>query len=279
VPTPPRSVAPAGSGRAQEGAQAAQQAGALGLVHYGNKDAATWAAYDLQRRLSRLRRRTLTRARVQSQEVDPQHQAELLTLTYAPGHEWSPRHVRRCMNAYRLQASRDGIDFRYEWVAELQLGRMRRRGETSAQCLHYHALLWTPIGYSYPHADTRGWWPHGMSQVERARNPVSYLAKYASKGTAGEQLPRGCRVSGGGGISALGRSEVRWWMLPRYVREAFPAVGAAISRKRGGGWIDWDSGEWIPAQWPDTLPSRPPCQADVAECVAALPCPQEDATA
>lgn len=231
---------------------------AAGLVHYGNKVHAGWAAFEQLRRLSRLRRRTLTRARVQSEEVAAEHRAELATYTYAPGNEWQPQHIRACMKAYREQARRDGIEFRYEWVAELQLGRMRRRGETAAQCLHYHALLWTPLGYSYPHPDSRGWWPHGMSNVEVARRPVSYLAKYASKGNNEvERLPRGVRISGGGGISALGRSVVRWWMLPRYVREAFPEVGANIRRKRGGGWCDWDTGEWIPAQWPQAWPQRP----------------------
>jgi hypothetical protein len=113
------------------------------------------------------------------------------------------------------------------------------------------------------------------------------------------------RISGGGGISSLGRAEVRWWMLPRYVREAFPTVGAAISRKRGGGWIDWDTGEVIRSQWPDHLPARalvrapgaalvrelradvvhdqgarsvltPPCQAELPAAARPRPCALED---
>ena len=113
--------------------------------------------------------------------------------------------------------------------------------------MHYHVLVWHPAGYSYPKPDSRGWWPHGMSNVETARNPIGYLAKYASKGTEGEALPPGARVSGGGGLTEAGQREVRWWLLPRYVREYFPEVGAQIRRARGGGWINWDGGEWLPA--------------------------------
>lgn len=225
-----------------------------GLVNTGTSDTrrGCWtpeanAAFELQRRLYRMKRRTLTRARVQSQEVPEAHQVAMWTLTYAPGREWSPRHITECIKAAREQARRDGVEFRYEWVAELQTRRMRRRGELARQCLHYHVLVWMPEGYRFPLPDERGWWPHGMTRVEWARNPVGYLAKYASKGTGGEPLPKGCRISGGGGLSEVGRLEVAWWMLPRYVREQFPEQGERIRRMRGGGWLNWDTGEWIPA--------------------------------
>lgn len=199
-----------------------------------------WAYVELQRRLFRFKRRTITRARVQSQEVSSGHSVHLATFTYAPGHQWLPRHIAECVNSYRNQARRDGVPFRYEWVAELQLRRMAKYRASPRECLHYHALLFQPPGYEFPKPDTRGWWPHGLTNVELARNPVGYLAKYSSKGTEGQLLPRGCRISGGGGLSELGRREVRWWMLPRYVREAFPTVGQQITRQRGGGWYNWD---------------------------------------
>lgn len=194
---------------------------------------------------------------MQAQEVPEAHRVELVTFTYDPRFQWSPRHIAQAVDAYRKQARRDGVDFRYEWVAELQLSRMRRRLESAAHCLHYHMLTWTPEGYAYPKPDSRGWWRHGMTNVEVARYPVAYLCKYASKGSKGERFPRGVRISGGGGLSALGKAEARWWLLPRYVREAFPAIGEDIQRKRGGGWCNWDTGEWIPAQWPEHLPQRP----------------------
>jgi hypothetical protein len=217
-------------------------------------EARTWEDFNLwfatQRRLSKMRRRTLTRSRVQVEEAAalwPNHLVDFVTLTYAPGDEWSPRHIAECAQRYRDQAARDDVPFRYEWVAELQLKRMKRRGESSRECLHYHMLVWRPNGYEFPKPDSRGWWSHGMSNVEVARNPVGYLSKYASKGTEGESLPPRVRISGGGGLSEIGRREVAWWLLPRYVREAFPIVGAKVRREVGGGWLNWDEGVFLDA--------------------------------
>lgn len=205
----------------------------------------------LCRRLSLHKRRVITAARVHAQEHIAPHQVELVTFTYRPECEWSPRHLTECLHSYRKQAHRDGVDrFAYVWSAELQLQRMRSRGESARHCLHYHAIVWTPDGYRFPKPDQRGWWPHGMTNREVARNPVGYLAKYASK-VGGQdyqyRLPAQCRISGCGGLSEVGRRELRWWLLPRYVREQFPEVGAHVRRARGGGWVDWDSGEWVPS--------------------------------
>lgn len=195
-----------------------------------------------------MRRRTITRSRLQCEEVLAQgteHQVSLVTFTYAPGQSWRSRHIAECIGHYRKQAERDGVPFRYEWVAELQLKRMRRRAETAAQCMHYHAIIWENDGHRFPHPDERGWWPHGMTNVEVARNPVGYLAKYASKGTEGEALPRGARISGGGGLSENGRKLAAWWLRPRYVREAFPDFLQQVRRASGGGWLDVSTGEWV----------------------------------
>lgn len=236
-----------------------------GLVHTASSDTPTfesllerpgsWEAFNLQRRLSRLRRRTLTRARVQAQEAGEGHSVQLATFTYRPGATWSRRHIAHCLKCYREQARRDGVHFRYEWVAELQTRRMGRLigdeewslEKAAVQCMHYHALIWAPSGYVWPMPDNRGWWLHGMTQVEVARHPAGYLAKYASKGSGGFRMPKGCRISGGGGLSARGRSEVAWWLLPRYVREAFPVVGQRIRRERGGGWYNYDLGQFLRA--------------------------------
>jgi hypothetical protein len=217
-----------------------------------------WAEFEIQRRLSKMRRRTITRSRLQTEEVAqtgvPSF-VDLVTFTYAPGHRWHPKHIAECINSYRQQAARDGVEFRYEWVAELQLKRMRRRGESAAECLHYHAIIWQPEGYRFPHPDTRGWWTHGSTNAEPARNPVGYLAKYASKGTEGERLPRGARISGGGGLSVTGRKLASWWLRPRYVRDAFPDFLDKVQRlvgAAGGGWMNYGTGEVVkpaPFDW------------------------------
>lgn len=236
---------------AAEQSEAADPVSSPGLVHTGTSrtlSESDWTAWELVRRLARMRRRTITRSRLQAEEVASQggsHLVHLVTFTYAPGHEWRAKHIAECLMAYRKQADRDDIPWRYEWVAELQLRRMRRRRESAAQCMHYHAIIWQPGGYEFPHPDTRGWWPHGMSNVEVARNPVGYLAKYASKGTEGERLPRGARISGGGGLSAEGRMLASWWLKPRYVREAFPDFRDLVQRARGGGWLNRCTGELV----------------------------------
>jgi hypothetical protein len=70
-----------------------------------------------------MRRRTITRARLQTEEVAQiagqtgrDFYVDLVTFTYAPGQSWQPRHIRECMDAYRKQAARDGVDFRYEFL-------------------------------------------------------------------------------------------------------------------------------------------------------------------
>ena len=210
-------------------------------------------------RLSRMRRRVLTCARLHAQEVDAlgPHYVAMHTFTYAPMYSWSPKHLSEALHCYRLQAKRDGLPyFRYTWVAELQLARLLR-GESVEHVLHYHLVLWCPDRYRFPKPDARGWWKWGMTNVEAARNAVGYVAGYASKLASQAELlalaervklPGGCRVSGMGGLSPLGRAELRWWLLPRYVRESFPQEGARIHRARGGGWVDWDTGEWVPAR-------------------------------
>ena len=218
-----------------------------GLVYTASSDPDDFLAWALERRLYRMRRRTLTRARVQAEEV-PTWPVHLITTTYRPGVEWSPRHIAECFKHYRKRAERDDVPLRYEWVAELQLRRMRNRAESARQCMHYHALVWQPPGYEFPFPDQVGWWRHGMTNCERATNPVGYIAKYASKGTEGEPLPRGARISGGGGISAAGRLEVAWWLRPRYVREAFPNRTEQVSRRKGGGWVNHATGEFLSAE-------------------------------
>ena len=98
--------------------------------------------------------------------------ALFLTFTYAPGLDWEPRHMTAFVKAVRDYLARRRLTCRYVWVLELhQSGRP-----------HYHAVLWLPHGMRLPKPDLRGWWPHGATRIERARSPVGYLAKYASKG-------------------------------------------------------------------------------------------------
>jgi hypothetical protein len=162
--------------------------------------------------------------------------AIFLTLTYRPGVAWSARHVSTFSDHVRKWLQARAIEFRRVWVMEL----------TKAGVPHYHVMIWLPHGVKLPMPDRCGWWPHGMTRIEWARNPVGYLIKYASKGTQGDLFPRGARIFGCGGLSPESRIAKAWQMLPRYVRERF-SVEDRARRCPGGGWVSQETGEWMPA--------------------------------
>jgi hypothetical protein len=194
--------------------------------------------FQQRRRLSRMRRGVVAAADLLQREGIDGHRvwAAFITLTYRPGARWSPRHVSQFSDCARKWLARRGVAFRRVWVMEL----------TRAGVPHYHVMVWLPHGVKLPRPDDAGWWPHGMTRIERARNPVGYLVKYASKGSQGDAFPRGARIHGCGGLSAGSRIERAWRMLPAYVRARF-APGDRARRCPGGGWVSQATGEWMPA--------------------------------
>lgn len=153
------------------------------------------------------------------------YRAAMVTLTYAPGSTWRPRHVTEFLHTVRKFCRRAGKAFRYVWVAEMQ-----QRG-----VVHYHVLVWMPEGFRLPKPDERGWWPHGATRIEWARKAAGYLAKYASKGQEPDapQFPKGIRISGNGGLDGEARREFRWWRAPSECRE-FLGPLADVRRISGG---------------------------------------------
>ncbi|MBL8642974.1 MAG: hypothetical protein JNK21_03495 [Rhodospirillaceae bacterium] len=139
----------------------------------------------------------------------------------------------------RKFAQRAGFPARYVWVLEL----------TKRNRPHYHVLVWLPKGRTLPKPDKRGWWPHGMTRIEWARNAIGYVAKYASKLDAvqAQHIPRGARMCGLGGASRAARVEVRWWKLPLWVREFWPTICDTV--KTLGGYARRDTGEWLRSPW------------------------------
>lgn len=200
-----------------------------------------------QIRLKRLYRSVKTSARLHEQELQAsgfRYRAWFVTLTYAPGVDWQPLHISRTIKSVRAWCDRQGVEFRYVWVAEVQEQRKARLG---GHCLHYHLMIWLPARLQLPKFDKRGWWPHGLTQTVKANKPVAYLAKYASKGTSGGIFPRGARMHGGGGLSIMSRLERSWWLCPAYVRDHFPDISSKPQRSPGGGWLSRATGEWIPS--------------------------------
>lgn len=200
-------------------------------------------------RAARLKKSVITGARLHDQEArkgSARGAWYMLTATYREGSNSSPRDVSNLVRGVRRYfhnlARREGQGrplFRYLWVGELTK-RLRP---------HYHLLIWIPRGYFLPKADRRGWWPHGMTKIEKARNAVGYLAKYASKftGAMAEAFPKGFRTHGIGGLGEESRRELRWWKAPQEAREALGPD--ADIRKTFGGYTDKRTGEFWPSPW------------------------------
>lgn len=233
-----------------------REALALGLVHYKTSDNApkhgrlSIEIDPLLARAQRLRKSVITSARLHDQEAKKGSRRGawyMLTLTYRDGSRSGPRDVSELLK--RMRGHFNGIVsrarrfagevFRYLWVGELT-----QRGRP-----HYHLLIWVPKGIYFGKVDRRGWWPHGSSQIEKARNAVGYLAKYASKFTSviAGAFPKGFRTHGCGGLDTESRRELRWWKAPVSAREALG--GEADIRKCQGGYFDKLTGEFWSSPW------------------------------
>lgn len=162
--------------------------------------------------------------------------AVMVTLTYRADAPWSPKHVAKFLDAARHYQARLGRSLRYVWVGELQ-----QRG-----ALHYHVVIWLPHGETLPKPDKRGWWPHGSTRIEAARDAVPYLLKYLSKGTEMSQLPKGARMHGSGGVEHALRRARRWLAYPAWIK-ARADITDDWRPARGGGWSD-PEGTVIPSE-------------------------------
>ena len=192
-------------------------------------------------RLKRMRCGTITGARLIDEGLRAGGRRTfpvMATLTYAKLDTWRSRHItaflQHCRDWFRVR----DLPFHYCWVAELQ-----KRG-----AVHFHVVIWMPRGYRLPKPDKRGWWPHGMTKIEGARNPVGYLAKYVSKSSLAVAFPKGLRLHGRGGLNAKQRIEARWWAMPSWVRKWTAAI-CDVRRVEGGGVVCIETGEWRPSPW------------------------------
>lgn len=182
-----------------------------------------------------MKRGVLTAGRLLQEEAQGRGWCAMVTLTYKPGSRWHPRHIAEFTKRCRSYLGRRRARARYVWVLET----------TRAGVPHYHCLVWLPFGIKLPKPDVVGWWPHGLSQIQKARSALGYLAKYLSKGQD-DPLPRGSRLHGSGGLTAEGRRCRSWHLLPRYIRSKVTPEDRA-KRCPGGGWVSRDTGEWWPA--------------------------------
>jgi hypothetical protein len=165
-----------------------------------------------------------------------------VTLTYRGVHDWSARHIADALKRYRAWAKAKGYAVRYTWVAELQ-----KRG-----AVHYHALIWLPPGAVMPQWDRVSagrkvaFWPHGMTNTERAKAGVGYLMKYLSKLGDQTRFPKGLRLYGIGGLNDDGRAVRAWFNLPQWAKAAY---GVGELCRRAGGVVVRSTGEILAPVW------------------------------
>lgn len=192
-----------------------------------------------------------------------------ITLTYRNAGEWERCHVSRYVRLLRQWFNRRDHACRFVWVAELQ-----KRG-----ALHYHMVVWVPRRLRLPRPDQCGWWPHGSSKIETARNPIGYMVKYATKTRPEDlkRLPKGVRLHGNGGHSGDARIYLREKLMPEWARDrAFitriimasqrrhalidageydpdedrcGVVDQPVLQRCTGGMVDLTTGEFIPSLW------------------------------
>lgn len=208
-----------------------------GLVHFPTSD--TILLDQVAMRRKRVRQATITGARLLQQQLTDGGRRTypvIVTLTYAAIDGWNSRHVSDYLKTCREWFRRRKRPFHYCWVAELQ-----QRG-----AVHYHVMIWMPKDLTLPKPDKRGWWPHGFTRIEKARNAVGYLAKYVSKESLNQKFPKGLRLYGRGGLSIQSRIEMRWWCSPIWVRQWCKKI-TDVRRTIGGGWVCVATGEWRPS--------------------------------
>lgn len=175
----------------------------------------------------------------------------MVTPTYRDDVKWDRRHMTAYMHRMRQWFRRQRVPLHYTWVMELT-----KRGRP-----HYHLLVWVPRHLLLPSADKRGWWPHGMTRTEKARNAVGYLAKYASKlgdahnvgdveedgSVSWRSFPRHARICGGTMFKGEQGREWRYWTAPQWARDSVPK-GTPLKRVSGG-YVVLDTGELLLSPW------------------------------
>jgi hypothetical protein len=166
------------------------------------------------------------------------YRAAFCRLSYRPGEVFAPRQISDALKLVRKWCERKGHWCRIVWRFEF--------GEQSGRP-HYHVLVWLPKGVTMPKWDNQGWWPHGFTNMQWARSPVGYIAKYASKATVSLWdgfSTKGARWWGCGGLRPVDKLTLRRVLAPGWVRKIWHAMddAAAVVKRLPFGW--WLIGGW-----------------------------------
>jgi len=173
-----------------------------------------------------------------------------VTLTYAEARAWRPNHVKQAMNSFRRWCLRKGYAAKYTWVSEIQPKRAERTGEN---VVHYHLMIWLPVGAQMPFWDREeitpsgrhreAFWSHGMTNTQRAKAGVGYLMKYLSKLGELTVFPDGIRLYGVGGLDESARAVRGWYNLPEWVKRTY---GVGEVKRMGCHLVHMTTGEVLP---------------------------------
>lgn len=192
-------------------------------------------------RCERLRASVREAAKLHEQEAEcasyrlgrSAYRKTFITLTYRPGADWQRCHISEFIKRLRQWMGRRAARCMYAWVSELQ-----KRG-----ALHYHVLVWVPRHLRLPRPDACGWWPHGLSNIETARNPVGYMVKYATKTTPADlkRLKKGVRLHGNGGHNPVNRVALRQTLAPWWLKQADDARHVRAWCAENDRWAAWEA--------------------------------------
>lgn len=173
-----------------------------------------------------------------------------VTLTYAQARAWQPNHIKAAMGRFRRWCTRKGYSAKYTWVSEIQPKRAERTGE---HVVHYHLLVWLPVGAQMPFWDRDevtpsgrhrdAFWSHGMTNTQRAKAGVGYLMKYLSKLGELTVFPEGLRLYGIGGLDEAARAVRGWYNLPEWVKRTY---GVGDVKRLSSHLVDIETGEVLP---------------------------------
>lgn len=215
-----------------------------GLVSSYETKSTAKRAYRGEKRISRLRKAVPIAARHMSGAAQAggfRFSVAMITLTYRPDVQWSPNHVRDFQSCIEAYLARRGLRYRAVWVIE----------QTQRGVPHYHVLIWLNRahleGRRLPKPDDRGWWPHGLTRIEWARNAIGYLVKYASKAQHATKFPKGCRLFGIRGLQGDFRRCYRLEMLPYWVKDRMGRE--TLCKRLTGGWWLSENGELFRSPW------------------------------
>ena len=110
-----------------------------------------------------------------NERLNKTHWPLFFTLTYRDPGEWESKQISRFIDNYRVFVRRNGYPDEklvYLWVTEKNPNR---------EGVHYHGVIWIRKGLRPPKPDNQGWWKYGWTNVQKARSPAGYLAKYLFK--------------------------------------------------------------------------------------------------